>query len=787
MQHLPYLYVFAVTLLVVANLVSIHGLPFGNGPRLLSRKVEFPLAPDWDPKKTPYPVVRRDETSFSYRSEATKGNVTISDPYNYLEQPISSSKEVKSFIDQQTSSFKSYFEKSKDIDAIRSSIKDAGNYDELSFPEAFGSKENPIYTFRRRELGSESHDLFVAHQVELDQAMKDKFSTMPGKKIVDEASLGKDQSIFYPKISPDGKKLLFHAVRKSSGDLSTIHVRDISSISTGPKSSNIYTEVITGNSDVKDGWTADSNGFFYTHQVDHPDGIKNESSILYHKLGTAVEDDIVIVKADKTGPTFWDFDVSDDKKFLVVYAFPHSNKCSIYVAPLDQPISPKMKWLSIAPDAELELDYVTNLDNEFYFLARYDNHSNQVLKYKIDPTKIRQINDFKELKEKAIIEPTVIPENKEAMIEVFTVFDTDKVFLSYTQDANRQYYIYDLVSGKRIQHVLPDFVGSSSSITSLFCGTSIFLWSWTFNTPGQLYHIKWDRKKGLATSDLIHDAKVQSIDPTQFIIEQKWAISKDSTKVPFHLFYRKGAKMDGTRPAMINFMGAFGYIGLPYYSPTYISWVRDYDGVFILAYPRGGSEVKGEAWHQAALLEKKQNTIDDINAIVQYLIDNKIAAKGKVILYPEHFASTLAMAATNQAPEGNLGAVILQDTLYGYYGLYDLLRFSTAPSTSYDVAEYGDPQDPKGFDWLRKISSLHNVDQNKTYPSILFLPGKDEIVSWHGRKMVAELQHVLPNNPNPFFFNAPDPNLSDQEYSDFESVILIAHSAHVLGLQRVKK
>ncbi|PWN34998.1 prolyl oligopeptidase, partial [Meira miltonrushii] len=704
----------------------------------------------WDPKSTPYPSVRRDDIVFSYQSAAAHGNVTVADPYNYLEQSPASSNEVQTFIDQQRSFFKTYSKKFKDFDAIRESIKDAGHYDELQFPEAFGSKDNTLYTYHYRELGSDSRIFYVATQADLEQAYKTKFSPLPGKKVLDEASLGNDSIAFFQNISPDGKTFLYHASKKAVPELATIYTRDISNIFTDTSETTLKDspEFITGTSDASDGWTSDSKGFFYMrNNASYDDGT---TSIRYHKLGTPVQSDTVIVKPNNDPSQTMDFELSDDKKFIIVYVYNDNDKARVYVARLDQPISSSMKWTSIVPEATLHLEYVTNLENDFYFVAYYDNESNQVIKYTVDTNKARSVEMLKELTDKAIIEPTVIPEDKNALIDQFTVFDTDKMFLAYTQDAKRNYYIYDLRTGKRIQHVIPDSVGSASSITSLSTGSDIFLWSWTFNTPGQLYHIKWNVEKGSATSDLVYQAKLQSIDSSQFDIELKWATSKDSTKIPFHLFYRKGVKFDGTRPAMINFHGAFRNIFLASYSPLWMTWVNDYDAVFVLAYPRGGGEVRAEAWHQAGMLGNKQNTIDDVNAIIQYLIDDKIAAKGKVVLTSSSSGATNAMAVTNQAPEGNIGALVLQERTYGY-ALYDLLRFNTAPDSSGYVAEYGNPQDPQAFDWLRKISPLHNVDKAKVYPAILIFPGNDPVKSWSARKMIAELQYDLPNNPNPFF------------------------------------
>ena len=114
------------------------------------------------------------------------------------------------------------------------------------------------------------------------------------------------------------------------------------------------------------------------------------------------------------------------------------------------------------------------------------------------------------------------------------------ILLCYTQDAKRNCFIYELQTGKRVQPVLNDYIGTSSSLVSLSTGTNIFLWSWSYDTPGQLFYVKWDKSQKSATSELVFESKLQSIDSKKFTVEQRWAKSKDGTKIPLNLFYRKG-------------------------------------------------------------------------------------------------------------------------------------------------------------------------------------------------------------------------------------------------------
>ncbi|PWN34999.1 uncharacterized protein FA14DRAFT_178387 [Meira miltonrushii] len=241
----------ALTIVIVWHLAFTQAAPQSR-PNLYTRKSGAHWKADWDPKSTPYPAARRDDISFSYQSAAAHGNVTIADPYNYLEKSASSSKEVQDFIDQQNSFFKTYQQRIKDTDAIRASIKDAGHYDELSYPEAYGSSDNPLYVYTHKELGSDLKSLYVATEAEIDQAVKNKFSPLPGKKVLDESSLDKNFLIFDQNISPDGKTLLYRLQQRGTNDLTTVHLVDISGLHEG-KDAKSYPEQISGNQDILDG------------------------------------------------------------------------------------------------------------------------------------------------------------------------------------------------------------------------------------------------------------------------------------------------------------------------------------------------------------------------------------------------------------------------------------------------------------------------------------------------------------------------------------------------------
>lgn len=197
-------------------------------------------------------------------------------------------------------------------------------------------------------------------------------------------------------------------------------------------------------------------------------------------------------------------------------------------------------------------------------------------------------------------------------------------------------------------------------------------------------------------------ANVKGIDSTQYESKQVFITSKDGTKIPVFLTYRKDTKLDGTAPAWLYFYGGFNIPLPPQFSATLMTWVGAYGGVLAWVNARGGGEY-GDAWHDAGRLFNKQNVFDDAISAAEYLVSEKIAAKGKIIVNGGSNGGLGAMAVGNQAPEGLLGGVVAE------VGVLDMLRFMHFTAGKFWVADYGNPaEDPAMFDYVYNYSPLHN-------------------------------------------------------------------------------
>ncbi len=228
-------------------------------------------------------------------------------------------------------------------------------------------------------------------------------------------------------------------------------------------------------------------------------------------------------------------------------------------------------------------------------------------------------------------------------------------------------------------------------------------------------------------------------DASRFTVDQHFATSKDGTRVPYFLVRKKGV----TAPtgALIHAYGGFRaaqtptYLtGQPYRSgPLGLFWVED-GGAFVLANIRGGGEY-GPEWWRDALREKRQNSFDDLEAVARDLIRTGVARKDGIAISGRSNGGVLTGAAITQHPDLYRAAIIGSP-------LFDMQRYHKLLAGASWIDEYGDPDKPADWAFMRKYSPYQNVKQGVRYPATFFyLSTKDDRVHpGHARKAAAKLQ-----------------------------------------------
>ena len=319
----------------------------------------------------------------------------------------------------------------------------------------------------------------------------------------------------------------------------------------------------------------------------------------------------------------------------------------------------------------------------------------------------------------------IVPES-DAPFENTSLFG-GKLYVQYVRNVVSQVKIFDL-DGKPDGEITLPSLGAIGESKGSWDSPEIFLAFESFNISWTIY--RYD----LRNSDLKPWAAPKvPIDPSAYTVEQVWYESKDKTRVPMFLFYKKGMVKNGATPVWMTSYGGFDVNLTPAFSASAVEWA-DAGGIFAQPNIRGGGEF-GEAWHQAGMMEKKQNVFDDFIGAAEWLIANHYTSSSKLAIEGSSNGGLLMGAMVTQRPD------LFRAVVCGY-PLLDMLRFQKFMKGSFWVPEYGSADDPEQFKYILKYSPYQNVEDGTAYPAVLFTTGDGDtrVAPLHARKMAARLQ-----------------------------------------------
>lgn len=339
-----------------------------------------------------------------------------------------------------------------------------------------------------------------------------------------------------------------------------------------------------------------------------------------------------------------------------------------------------------------------------------------------------------------------IKENQKALSFLEVIFTpTTKRFLSNLSSTKNHLLldIIDNIQGKIVKVTfksprnwesenIPLGKNGVASIQSVNNETDLFLATYTdFLTPSSLF---------LGNADLKQKAlKVLKKAPSRFnekelISEQLFTKSKDGTVIPYFIVHKKSWKKDGTNPTLLTGYGGFEVSEQPYYLNAVGKVWAEKGGVYVLANIRGGGEF-GPSWHQGAVKENRQKVFDDFIAIAEDLIKQKITTPAHLGIQGGSNGGLLVAGTFTQRPE-LFNAVLCE------VPLLDMLRYHTLLAGASWMDEYGNPEDPKMREVIKKYSPYQNVRPALSYPEVFFLTSTkdDRVHPGHARKMVAKMK-----------------------------------------------
>ena len=454
-------------------------------------------------------------------------------------------------------------------------------------------------------------------------------------------------------------------------------------------------------------------GFFYSRYDEPKENEKLKASneyhkLFYHKLGTKQSEDLLIYQ-DTANPKYgFGSSVTEDEKYLVIGVWKGTSKNMVYYKDLrnDSEIIP------VIDSFYADHHFIDNTDDGFLFVTNHEAPNYKLVL--IDPKNPSE-DHWK----------TIISEQEFVMSNVN--FVSGKLIVNYLKDAITLVSVYTH-SGKKLYDIDLPGVGTVWGFSGKRKDREVFYTFSSYTQPPTIY--KYDIIKNKST--LLKKPKV-NFDIDNFETKQVFYPSKDGTKIPLFITYKKDINLEGNNSALLYGYGGFQSPVLPYFSLTIIPLLEK-GFIYCVAGLRGGNEY-GEEWHKAGMLENKQNVFDDFIYAAKYLFDNGYSSPDKIGIRGASNGGLLVGACMAQKPE------MFKVALPGV-GVLDMLRFHKFTIGHAWVSEYGSSDDKSQFEYLHKYSPLHNVKAGIKYPATLITTADhdDRVFPAHSFKFAATLQ-----------------------------------------------
>jgi len=457
-------------------------------------------------------------------------------------------------------------------------------------------------------------------------------------------------------------------------------------------------------------------GFYYSSY----DKVKDASELsaktqvhklYYHKLGTAQSEDVLVFGGAGQENRYVGGYVTEDQKYLVVSAAQNTSGNQLYIKDLQQKNS---DFVLVEDDYFSRTSTVDNIGSKFYLETNVGAPNYRVVTAEFP--KVTQ-EHWKDL----------IPET-ENVLNANT--GGGKMYASYLVDAKTQVKQYNMDGTLDRVIELPG-IGSANGFGAKKEDKDFYYSFTSFTYPSTIF--KYDIASGKST--LYKQSKID-FDPSLYETKQVFYKSKDGTKVPMFITYKKGMKLDGSNPTYLYAYGGFNVSLTPRFSASRLVWLEN-GGIYAQPNLRGGGEY-GEKWHLAGTKMNKQNVFDDFIGAAQYLIDNKYTSSGKLAIAGGSNGGLLVGATMAQRPD--LAKVALPAV-----GVMDMLRYHKFTAGAGWAADYGTADDSKEmFEYLRNYSPVHALQKGVAYPATMVTTGDhdDRVVPAHSFKFAATLQEM---------------------------------------------
>ncbi|MGN0221896.1 MAG: prolyl oligopeptidase family protein [Prevotella sp.] len=630
-----------------------------------------------------YPSTPKDNTADVYFG--TK----VADPYRWLENDTS--KATAEWVEAQNKVTDAYLSKLPMRKKILTRLHQLLNYERIGIPFKRNGK---YYIYRNNGLQNQS----VLYTMDKPGGEERVF--------LDPNTLSDDGTVALQNVSfSHNGKYAAYSISRSGSDWQEFYVIDLA---TG----KLLDDHVSWAKFTDAAWQGD--GFYYSAYDAPVEGkefsnVNEVHKVYYHRIGTPQSEDVLFYQNPTHPKGIYSMWVNEEETMAFLIENGEESGNNLYVRNLKEKDS---QFIQMTSDMKFSYNPVETMGDTIYITTNYNAPRNKLMRTTIGAPGLK---DWQE----------VVPETDIVLKNAHII--GGKMILTYLKDATSHAYIHDL-DGKRIKEVKLPMIGSVS-----FSGKKndkeCFYYFTSYTVPGTVYSYDTD-----SNESTVFAAPKVPFNIEDYTSEQVFFTSKDGTRIPMSITYKKGMKRNGSNLALLYGYGGFNISLVPSFSASRIAFLER-GGIFAEVNLRGGGEY-GEEWHQAGTKMQKQNVFDDFIAAAEYLIAEKYTDSAHLAINGSSNGGLLIGACMTQRPD--LFAVAVPKV-----GVMDMLRYHKFTIGWNWSSDYGKSDDSKEmFEYLYSYSPLHNLKPGTAYPATLVTTADhdDRVVPAHSFKFAATLQ-----------------------------------------------
>lgn len=630
-----------------------------------------------------YPKADKDGTVDEYFG------VEVADPYRWLENDTSA--QTAAWVEAENKVTNAFLQKIPIREKLLKRMTELVNYEKIGAPR---KRHGKWYYYRNNGLQNQ----YVMY-------VMDELGGEP-RVFLDPNALSDDGTVALKGVffSNNGKWAAY-SISRSGSDWQEFYVIDLA---TG-KLTDDHVEWAKFSGAA---WLGD--GFYYSAYDSPAEGLEfsnvNEGmKIFYHKIGTPQSEDVLFYQNPTQPKRFYTVATNEEETLMYMYESGAGAGNNLFMRDLRRPNS---QFIQMTDNMDYQYSPIYAEGGKIFLYTNYGAPKGRIMTADINKPGVSQ---WKEL----------IPEQQNVLNGVDVI--NHQLILNYSQDACDHAFVYGLDGKMRHEVKLP--MPGSVGFTGSKDGEECFYAFSSLTMPATIY--RYDMDKNESTLYAQPNIKFRQQD---YESQQLFFFSKDGTRVPMFITYKKGMKRNGKNPVFLYGYGGFNISLGPDFSAMRIPFLEQ-GGIYAQVNLRGGGEY-GEEWHVAGTKMQKQNVFDDFIAAAEYLISEGYTSKQKLAIVGGSNGGLLVGACMTQRPD--LFRVAVPEV-----GVMDMLRYHKFTIGWNWASDYGTSEDSKEmFEYLKAYSPLHNLKKGVSYPATLVTTADhdDRVVPAHSFKFAATLQ-----------------------------------------------